>query len=442
MHKLLTPNERRMKRLFVIALCLLSQQIIKAADSPIDSTIKNKAVIPASAGPNNAAALVVSELFPRTASAPDPTSYAGKLAAIQKEVQLDYNEYVQNYIDLYTRHKDEMSHVLGLSQYYFPIYEKIFREAGIPEEIKYLSIVESKLDPFAVSRTGATGPWQFMPATAKAYGLGMDSYVDERRDPVKACYAAAAYLRDAYMEFGDWLLAIASYNCGKSNVERAVEKSGALDFWSVRQYLPAETRSYVPAFIAMSYVMNYAGDHDIEARQSSILGTTETVMIDKFITLSNVAKAMGMEVKDLAAFNPSYKKQIINGTPENPRMLVIPRTFEVDYAVLYSALTDPNATIAVQPKRVIPIFAPKPVIIAPKPTTISPSPAVSLTANIHVVKPGENLVDVASTYGVDIDDLKKWNHLRGYSLTPGRKLKLAADAVIEPTVSANAGRDS
>ncbi|MGY3215034.1 transglycosylase SLT domain-containing protein [Mucilaginibacter sp. HD30] len=421
-----------MKRVFIIALCLLSQQITKAANLPVDSTIKNKAVTPANAGPNDAAALIVRELFPGKALSPDPTSFAGKLAAIQKEVQLDYNEHVQSYIDIYIRHKDEMSHVLGLSQYYFPIYEKIFREAGIPEEIKYLSIVESKLDPFAVSRVGATGPWQFMPATAKAYGLGMDSYVDERRDPVKACYAAAAYLRDSYMEFGDWLLAIASYNCGKSNVERAVEKTGALDFWTIRQYLPPETRNYVPAFIAMSYVMNYANDHDIEAHKGSILGTTETVMIDKFITLNNVAKALSMEVKDLATLNPSYKKQVINGTSESPRMLVIPRTFDVDYATLYTALTDPNAVIPVQPKRVVPIFA-------PKPTTISPAAVTMANTNIHVVKSGENLVDVASTYGVDIEDLKKWNHLRGYSLTPGRKLKLAVDAVIEPTVSADAG---
>ena len=423
-----------MKRVFIIALCLLSQQITKAADLPVDSTIKNKAVNPANAGPNDAAALIVRELFPGKALSIDPTSFAGKLAAIQKEVQLDYNEHVQNYIDIYIRHKDEMSHVLGLSQYYFPIYEKIFREAGIPEEIKYLSIVESKLDPFAVSRVGATGPWQFMPATAKAYGLGMDNYVDERRDPVKACYAAAAYLRDSYMEFGDWLLAIASYNCGKSNVERAVEKTGALDFWTIRQYLPPETRNYVPAFIAMSYVMNYANDHDIEAHKGSILGTTETLMIDKFITLNNVAKALSMEVKDLATLNPSYKKQVINGTSDSPRMLVIPRTFDVDYATLYAALTDPNAVIPVQPKRVVPVFA-------PKPTTISPAVATVANANIHVVKPGENLVDVASTYGVDIEDLKKWNRLRGYSLTPGRKLKLAVDAVIEPTVSADAGRN-
>jgi membrane-bound lytic murein transglycosylase D len=430
---LLTPNEKRMKRLFTIALCLLSQQIIKASDLPADSTIKNKTANITNAATNDARlALIAKELFPGSAPSAPLTGFAAKLNAIQKEVQLDYNEHVQTYIDIYTRHKDEMSHVLARTQYYFPIYEKIFRDAGIPEEIKYLSIVESKLDPFAVSRVGATGPWQFMPATAKAYGLGMDSYVDERRDPIRSCYAAAAYLKDAYIEFGDWLLAIASYNCGKSNVERAVEKAGALDFWAVRQYLPAETRTYVPAFIAMSYVMNYAHEHDIVARESSILGGTDTVMVDKFITLSNVAKALGVEVKDLAIFNPSYKRQIVNGTTANPRRIIIPHTFDVDYAVLYTALTDPNATIAYQPKWVAPIFA-------PLPTTISPTSAPSASTNIHIVKKGENLVDVASTYGVDIEDLKRWNRLRGYSLTPGKKLKLTADAVVEPTVSANAG---
>jgi membrane-bound lytic murein transglycosylase D len=433
-----------MKRIFIIALCLLSQQIIKASNIPADSTIKNKTANAASA-PNGDAklALVIKELFPGSAAPAPLNGFAEKLNAIQKDVQLDYNEHVQNYIDIYTRHKDEMSHVLALSHYYFPIYEKIFRDAGIPEEIKYLSIVESKLDPFAVSRVGATGPWQFMPATAKAYGLGMDSYVDERRDPIKACYAAAAYLKDAYMEFGDWLLAIASYNCGKSNIERAVEKAGALDFWAVRQYLPAETRTYVPAFIAMSYVMNYAHEHDIIAKESSKLGITDTVMVDKYITLSNVAKALGMEVKDLAVYNPSYKRQIINGTPQNPRRVIIPHTFEVDYTVLYTALTDPNAIIPLQPKRVVPVFVPKPTTIAvtaaPKPVLYPTTVAPSSSVNIHVVKKGENLVDVASTYGLDIEDLKKWNHLRGYSLAPGKKLKLAADAVLEPTVSANAG---
>lgn len=439
-----------MKRVFVItALCLLSQQLIKANALPADST-KNKTAAANSANPpaNSAIGIVAAELFPGAKAARPISPFAEKLNAIQKEVQLDYNEYVQSYIDVYTRHKDEMSHVLGLSQYYFPIYEKIFREAGIPEEIKYLSIVESKLDPFAVSRVGATGPWQFMPATAKTYGLVMDNYVDERRDPVKACYAAAAYLKDAYIEFGDWLLAIASYNCGKSNVERAIEKSGALDFWSLRQYLPAETRNYVPAFIAMSYVMNYAHEHDITVRQASILGSTEVVMLDKHIPLNNVAKALGMELKEIALFNPHYKKQVVNGSAERPMPLVIPKTFEVNYTVLYTALNDPNATIVAQPKRIVPVVVPKPTSISPAPatnavplTTTTVAPIPSNNANIHVVKRGEDLVFVASTYGLDIEDLKKWNHLRGYSLTPGRKIKLTADAVVETPASANAGKN-
>ena len=158
----------------------------------------------------------------------------GKLVAIQKEVPLDYNEFVQTYIDNYTgpNRREEMGRIMGLAKYYFPIYEKAFREAGIPEEIKFLSIVESALNPNAVSRVGAAGLWQFMSTTGRTYGLNINNYVDERRDPIQASYAAAAYLKDAYQEFGDWLLAIAAYNCGKGSVERAVAKANALDYWS------------------------------------------------------------------------------------------------------------------------------------------------------------------------------------------------------------------
>lgn len=429
---------REMKRLLISVLCLLSLQHGIAGTLCTDSTGKAK-LMSANAGPGDTAlAIVAKELFSsRSPFVANTNGFEGKLNAIQKDVQLDYNDLVQDYINVYTRHKDEMSQVLGLTRYYFPIYEKIFREAGIPEEIKYLSIVESKLNPFAVSRVGATGPWQFMAATAKIYGLGMDNYVDERRDPVRACYAAAAYLKDAYMEFGDWLLAIASYNCGKSNVERAVEKAGALDFWSVRQYLPAETRGYVPAYIAVAYVMNYAEQHDILARENDMPAQTDTILVDKFITLSNVAKALGMDVGNISMLNPSYKKQVINGTATNPRRLIIPHTSDVDYGVLYTALNEPNASIAMQPKAAYEKFhnKPKPVVTfiaaAPRPVATSISLSTSVEPEIHIVKRGENLVDVASIYGADIDELKKWNHLRGYSLSPGQKIKLTATAAVE-----------
>src|SRR5579863_1603358 len=184
--------------------------------------------------------------------------YKKRLDSIQKDVPLDYNESVQEQIETYlSSGRDDISREIGLSKYYFPIYEKAFRDAGIPDEIKYLSIVESQLNPNAVSRVGAAGPWQFMSTTARLYGLQMDSYIDERRDPVQSSIAAAAYLKDAYQQFGDWLLAIASYNCGKSEVLAAIDKAGVSDFWAIRQYLPAQTRDYVPSYIAITYVMNY-----------------------------------------------------------------------------------------------------------------------------------------------------------------------------------------
>ena len=208
-----------------------------------------------------------------------------RLDSIKKDVPLDYNEYVQSYIDTYLSpdQRENMARVLGLTKYYFPIYEKAFHDAGIPEEIEYLSIVESQLNPYAVSRVGATGLWQFMSTTARTYGLNMDAYVDERRDPIQSSYAAAAYLKDAYQQFGDWLLAIASYNCGKSNVIRAIEKAGASDFWSIRQYLPVETRGYVPAYIAVTYVMNYYKQHNIVPQGCSSSLKTDTVMLNKYV---------------------------------------------------------------------------------------------------------------------------------------------------------------
>src|SRR6201996_7148017 len=378
-----------MKRLITCAICILSLTITQAHSrliinsaklhgDTIKTTVANQMILPGY--------LSVFKL---------------RLDSIQKDVQLDYNEYVQSYIDIYTRHRDEMSHVLGLAQYYFPIYEKAFREAGIPEEIKYLSIVESKLDPMAVSRVGATGPWQFMPATAKLYGLNMDSYVDDRRDPIQASYAAAAYLKDAYMEFGDWLLAIASYNCGKSNVERAIAKAGAMDFWSVRQYLPVETRGYVPAYIAVSYVMNYANKHNIVPQTWSLSDHTDTVLVDRFVSLSNVSKAINVDVRELAILNPAYKRQIVNGTTTAPKRLIMPKTAQENYAALYDVLnTDlpvSSASIEQHDKKI---------------------------SAYHKIKRGETLADIADNYGISVQDLKDWNNLSSSKAVVGKKLWL------------------
>ncbi len=265
--------------------------------------------------------------------------YKKRLDSIQQDVPLDFNEDVQGYIDGYLTQREEISRELGLAKYYFPIYEKAFRDAGIPDEIKYLSIVESQLNPNAVSRVGATGPWQFMGTTAKMYGLNMDNYVDERRDPVLSSNAAAAYLKDAYQQFGDWLVAIASYNCGKSNVMDAIEKAGgATDYWSIRQYLPVETRGYVPAYIAITYVMHYHKKYNITAQECNLAMKTDTVSVDKFISLNSVSRVLGISLTQLSILNPSYTQAIINGSVSAPKMLVIPVAFREKYKMLYGNL--------------------------------------------------------------------------------------------------------
>ncbi len=389
-----------MKRIFTLITCLLSLQFANASNdlSPTAGNFLNyrdTTILP-----------VVNQPMALTG---EYGIYKRRLDSIKKDVPLDFNEYVQSYIDIYARNREEMGRVLGLTKYYFPIYEKAFRDAGIPDELKYLSIVESKLDPYAVSRVGAAGPWQFMFTTAKLYGLNMDDYVDDRRDPIQASYAAAAYLKDAYEEFGDWLLAIASYNCGKSNVEHAIDKAGASDFWSIRQYLPAETRNYVPAYIAVTYLMNYYNRHNIVPQACEMILKTDTVLVNKYVSLGSVAQALNVDVRTITILNPSYKRQIINGSAQSPRRLVIPQVEKTKYAALYNVLNNSN------------IAASAPV---PMQAVYSEKKTEEHRQLFHVVKRGETLNDIADAFGVEVQDLKDWNHIEGRKVATGTKLRL------------------
>lgn len=352
--------------------------------------------------------------------------YKRRLDSIKTEIPMDYNEYVQSYIDIYTapRRKPQIAKMLGLSKYYFPIYEKAFRESGIPEEIKYLSIVESALNPHAVSRVGATGPWQFMFTTAKGYGLDMNNFVDERKDPIQASYAAAAYLKDAYNEFGDWLLAIASYNCGKGNVLRAMNRSGANDFWGIRAYLPAETRGYVPAFIGVTYIMNYYKNHEIVPVDADFPIVTDTIMVDRFVSLDQVAKALDLNSTELLALNPAYKKHIVNGTNEIPRRLIIPLTAREHFSALYETLNNLENTGSQK------------IIAANFDADQTPKSATSSTS--HKVRSGESLSTIADKYNIEVQDLKVWNHLRSMRIVPGQRLKINSAARPETASPAKA----
>ncbi|GGH16648.1 lytic transglycosylase domain-containing protein [Mucilaginibacter phyllosphaerae] len=389
-----------MKKLFTFFICALSLQIVKAdikaemALAPVLLQQDTNVLLPAIQVP---VSIYKNNIFKR------------RLDSIQNEVPLDYNGYVQAYIDNYARRRDEMGRIIGLSKYYFPIYEKAFHEAGIPDEIKYLSIVESALNPNAISRVGAAGPWQFMSETAKIYGLGMTDYVDERRDPIQASNAAAAYLKDAYLQFGDWLLAIASYNCGKSNVLHALEQTGTHDYWSIRELLPVETRGYVPAFIAVNYVMKYHKYHYIVPQTSDLAIVTDTVMVNKFVSLSRVSQALGMTLKDLCVLNPSYRQQLVNGTPAVPRKIIIPQVSDERRSILRDAITDLNA----------PIRMPKPIqyVAIATPAEVPSASAAGGSMLVHVTKKGDTLAAIAAKYNVKIGDLLQWNKSLGANVT-------------------------
>lgn len=395
-----------MKKLGTIIICLLSLQIVKVSATSIVSA---------------AGRLDLQKSFTDTTfghAANQLQGYHGSLTerrldSIKKDVPLDYNDFVQSYIDQYAANREEMGRVIGLSKYYFPIYEKIFHEAGIPQEIEYLSIVESKLDPNAVSRVGATGPWQFMGTTAKIYGLNMDDYVDERRDPVRATYAAAAYLKDAYEEFGDWLLAIASYNCGKSNIENAITQAGgATDFWSIRQYLPVETRNYVPAYIAVAYIMNYYNKHSIVAEPCIFTSKVDTVLVDRSVSLYSVSNILNVDPKIIALLNPAYRMQSVNGSHANPRRLIIPQCNKATYTALYNMLNGVTYTpVPVQQKAYVP--------------ATQPNTRTNDLPETHIVLKGETLVTIADKYGIDVEDLKIRNHLKSAHVQPGMTLKIS-----------------
>ena len=355
--------------------------------------------------------------------------YKRRLDSLEKSVPLNYNEHVQGYINIYLNRKEQIGKMLGLSRYYFPIFEKALLEAGLPDELKFLTVIESTLNPQAVSRSGAVGPWQFMYTTAKGYGLVMDSYVDERKDPVKASYAAAHYFVDAYKRIGDWLLTIAAFNCGTGAVTRAIERSGGIpDFWKVRSFLPKETQNYVPAFIATVYAMNYYKNHGIEPKPAGFNIFTDVIQVNKNLSINSVAKAANLDINELLVLNPSYKKQIINGSVQIPKSLVIPGVENSFYASLYNLLNGienekPEIFFA-SPKLADKSAAEVPGKISrvSEPSRPSSKPEESGYKR-YIVKVGDTLSGIAEKFsGMTVSKIKALNGLTKSVIKPGMTL--------------------
>jgi len=256
----------------------------------------------------------------------DSLVYKRALESIQNRVPLTYNETVQRFIETYIKNqKVRFSQMLGLSKYYFPIYEKVFENRNVPQELKYISVIESSLNPQAVSHMGATGPWQFLNEVGKLYGLEINDRVDERKDPYLAANAAASHLLESYYMYDDWLLAIASYNCGRNNIRWAMEKAGGkTDYWSIRPYLPVETQNYVPAYIATAYMMNQYWKYNIVPSGTDLPVETQNIVVDTTVSFSSIAAVSNISPQEIARLNPAYLQGSIPGASGSPRTLVLP----------------------------------------------------------------------------------------------------------------------
>lgn len=345
-----------------------------------------------------------------------PTSdedYLQRLKALPTVIEMPYNQVVRSYIDMYTqRRRTLVEEMLGLSLYYMPIFEQALEQEGLPLELKYLPVIESALNPDAVSRVGATGLWQFMLSTAKGLGLEVNSLVDERRDPIRSSELAAKYLKQLYEIYGDWSLAIASYNCGPGNVNKALRRAGGgkQDFWDIYYYLPKETRGYVPAFIAANYVMTYHNDHNIGNALAKRPVLTDTIHITQRVHFDQISEVLGIPVEELRVLNPQYRRDEIPGDIR-PYALTLPSKQVYSYIVSEDSIVNHNS--AKYARR----------------TTAVPGGEISdsetqLVVKYHKVKRCETLSIIARRYGVSVSTLKKWNGLRSSRLKTGQRLRI------------------
>lgn len=335
------------------------------------------------------------------------TEMIRRLEEMNSFITLPFNETVKNYMILYAeKMPTQMSRVLGLSQYYFPIFEEALGKYDLPYELKYMSVIESMLNARATSRAGARGMWQFMYNTGRIYGLEINSFVDERLDVAKAADAAARYLADAYKIFGDWALAISSYNCGAGNVSKAIRRAGgSRDFWSIYPFLPRETRGYMPAFVGAMYAMTYAREYGLTPMNVGMPAQTDTIHITRNLHLQQLHEAVGIPMEDLRNLNPQYTHDIVPGNT---------KTYILNVAYNWTGPLLDVGIDSVYRFKADSLMSEK---------VIKDVQAASTSQRVaYRVKSGDYLGKIASKYGVSVSKLKAWNNLKSNNIRVGQLL--------------------
>ena len=337
------------------------------------------------------------------------TVYTDRLANLPCVLPMVYNQPVKAHIDRYaTKLRHQVSYMLGMMEYYEPLFEQALDVCGVPNELKYLPVVESALNPVAVSRVGAAGLWQFMYSTGKLYGLKQNSLVDDRRDPVRSTWAAARHLRDLYDRFGDWSLAIAAYNCGSGNVNKAIYRSGGkTDVWDIYWYLPRETRGYLPAFIAATYIMTYHAEHGICPMESKLPLITDTIMVNRLLHFDQIVAVTGIDMETLRGLNPQYKENVIPGKFQ-PGSLRLPEDKIRDFILAGDSIYHYERDKYFSAEKV----------------KVLKGQATNTGFVVHKIRSGESLSTIARRYRVTIAELKRWNNLRSSNIVAGKTLKI------------------
>ena len=374
--------------------------------------------------------------------------YITRLAKINSLIQLPYNQNVRSWIELYTRRNHKrMSIMLGLSDYFFPLFEEVLESNGLPQELKYLPIIESALNPRAVSRVGATGLWQFMYGTGKMYGLNVNSFVDDRRDPLKATVAAVKYLKEMYATYKDWAIVLAAYNAGAGTINRAIRRSGGKKtYWEIYNHLPKETRGYVPAFIAATYSFNYYKEHNIKKLNIDLPVSTDTIFVTKRLHLQQVAEYLHVPVEKLRDMNPQYKYDIIPPAVGNQKYtLRLPGDLADRFAENEKGIYGFKDSIYFSPIKIAEISKKGKLVrkkgkkgkyqyvVEEVDIASTNSSSASSTANqsklVYTVKKGDNISSIAKTFNVQANDIRIWNVFsRKRKFAVGRKLDIFVPA--------------